>query len=556
MVTLASPTPTLPAKDGPQSQETPEAASLAALREDYFSFLARQFPTLCLHDEFIFFPRLEAAWEHWFKAAQLEAAVLTAAADRVVQFLDRLEKLIPQTQHPEAAADAVLLRQSLKSVHRQLGPGGPWEWDPFLYLKVAALTWAPVLARLPHLDWHNQEKLAELLAQVSQIFTWGQRQVRALTRPGRLLSKAAFADASRFWEEVVPAFLAAHFPASQAFDPGLKEISRNLQRFQERMAVLPESAPFARGEAGLAEILTQSWGWTGDLKQAAALLSEEIKESRAGLARAAGHIKPGLSWEAALKTIKAPAAPIDLLSLYRGEVGRLWEFWQQAGVLPPPKGRVLVAPTPIYLQTLRSSASYAAPWGPPQISPGFFYISPDPENLDHHFRHHRFLSAHETVPGHHFLDTTRLALTSPVRRQYESPLFYEGWACYAETLLLSQGYLSDSHDYLVGWQRRLWRALRGQVDLELQRGRWDLEEGLRRLGEAGYPETAVRVRLLHLALNPGYQLCYILGLKELLSLRGRFAPYLGLARFHEIVLSGGQLPFKLVEERLGGGPGS
>ena len=389
-MTLANPTPTLPAKDLPESQESSKAASLAALREDYFSFLARQFPTLCLHDEFIFFPQLEAAWAHWFKAAQLEAASLTAAAGRVAQFLNRLEKVIPPAQDAEAAVEAILLRQSLKSVQRELGPGGPWEWDPFLYLKVAALTWAPVLARLPRLDWHNQEKLAELLAQVSHIFTWGQRQVRALTRPGRLLSKAAFADARRFWEEVVPAFLTANFPGSQAFRPGLKDVSRNLRRFQESMAARPESAPFARGEAGLAEILTHSWGWTGDLETAAALLKEEIDESHAALARVAERIKPGLSWQEDLKTVKTPGSPVDLLALYRREVEQLWEFWQQAGVLPPLIGRVVVAQTPIYLKTLRSSASYAAPWGPPETTPGSFYISPDTENLDHHLRHYRF----------------------------------------------------------------------------------------------------------------------------------------------------------------------
>jgi len=89
-VTLADPSPTLPAKDLPESWETSKAVSLAALREDYFSFLARQFPALCLHDEFIIFPRLEAAWEHWFKAAQLEAPSPTAAAGRVAQFLNQL----------------------------------------------------------------------------------------------------------------------------------------------------------------------------------------------------------------------------------------------------------------------------------------------------------------------------------------------------------------------------------------------------------------------------------------------------------------------------------
>jgi uncharacterized protein (DUF885 family) len=36
----------------------------------------------------------------------------------------------------------------------------------------------------------------------------------------------------------------------------------------------------------------------------------------------------------------------------------------------------------------------------------------------------------------------------------------------------------------------------------------------------------------------------------MLNLKARFVPGLGLARFHEIVLLGGQLPFKMVEERL------
>jgi uncharacterized protein (DUF885 family) len=117
-------------------------------------------------------------------------------------------------------------------------------------------------------------------------------------------------------------------------------------------------------------------------------------------------------------------------------------------------------------------------------------------------------------------------------------------------LCLSEGYLNDPGDYLVGWQRRLWRALRGRADLELHRGRWGLDEAWDCLRLAAYPELAVRLQTLHLALNPGYQLCYTLGLKEMLGLRDRFAPALGLARFHDTVLSGGQLPFSLIEKRL------
>lgn len=528
----------------------PEAAALAALQEDYFSFLARTFPTLCLHDEFIYFPRVTAAWGHWWQVARLEAAALEAAAHRLAELLSRWTQ-IPLADHdPELTADAVLLHQSLKSVLREVGPAGPWEGDPFLYLKAASLALAPVQVQAPHLDWQNSEKLGELLAQVAQLFDWGRRQVRTLSRPGQILSPAAFADARRFFHEVVPAFLSAHFAGGHAFQGLLSEISHNLVKFQDHVCRLPVTTPFSRGETGLAEILSGSWGWGRDLESTARMLHEEIEEAHRALAQLAARVHPGLSWPAVLKTMEPPGGRVDLHSLYRREVARLWEFWRQSGLLPPLKGRVEVAATPLYLQTLRSSASYAAPWGDPEETPGYFYVTPGTEDLRHHWQHHRFLSAHETVPGHHFLDLTRLALDSPMRRQYESPLFYEGWASYAETLLVSEGYLRDPRELLVGWQRRLWRALRGLVDLELQRGRLDLDDGLARLRPAGYPEATVRLQILHLALNPGYQLCYTVGMKEMLRLRARYAPGLSLARFHEVVLAGGQLPFDLVEQRL------
>lgn len=533
----------------------PEAASLAALREDYFSFLARQFPTLCLHDEFLFFPRLSAAWDQWFRGAHLEEAVLGAACSRLTEFLTRLEQLPPRAESREDTGEAVLLGQSLRSVLRELGPGGAWEWDPFLYLKAASLAWAPVLARAPHLDWHHREKVAELLAQVARLFKWARRQVRLLSRPAQLLSPGAFGDARRFFTQVLPAFLFNHFSQAAALKGLLKEVLAGLDLFQEAVTAVPAAAPFARGEAGLTEILTLGWGWRGDLDAAVALLEEEVRESRAALEKLAGQLHLGLSWPGVLAREAAPPASVDLLTLYRREVAQLWRFWQNSGLLPPLKGRVEVVETPVYLQSLRSSASYAAPWGPPEEHPGFFYVTPEIEDWAHHLRHYRFLSAHETVPGHHLLDATRLTLAAPVARQYESPLFYEGWACYAETLLLSAGYLHDPQEHLVGWQRRLWRALRGQADLELQRGSLDLEGALNYLRQAGYPEATARLQVLHLALNPGYQLCYTLGLKELLRLKARFAPTLGLARFHEVVLSGGQLPFDRVEANLQAGPG-
>jgi len=520
------------------------------LAGDFFHFLARNFPTLCRHDEFMFFPRAAVPPDYWWQAPRLEAAAIQSAAAQVADWEARLTALLPEIKDRETAAEATLLRHSLGGVLRELGPGGSWARDPFFYLKVAALAWAPILAGTPRLERQDEEKLAELLAQVARLFTWAAPQIKTLSLPVQLLSAGAFADARRFFDEALPGFFVAQGFSGGSLRRRVSEVSRKLHRFWQKVAALPVTASYSRGEEGLLEILTQSWGWDKGLDAAAAILETEIATSRAALANVAADLNPGLSWTEALESLPLPGHRGGLLSLYRREVERLWAFWERSPVLPALQGRVEVAATPLYLRSLRSSASYAAAWGPPGETPGYFYVSPEMEDRAHHLHHCRFLSAHETVPGHHFLDTLRLSLPGLVARQYESPLYYEGWACYAETLLLSEGYLGKKPgDLLVGWQRRLWRALRGQVDLELQRGRWDLEEGCRRLAPAGYSQEATRMQVLQLALNPGYQLCYTLGLREILRLREEYKS-LGLARFHGILLGGGQLPFTWVEKRL------
>jgi hypothetical protein len=538
----------------PEIETSPDAApadvaALSTIQREYFSFLIREFPTLCLSDEFIFFPRLSEAAANWFRLPELGAASLEAAAARLTALLARLDRLGPWARPSTPDEDAILLRQSLISVRRELGPQGPWLRDPFFYLKVASLAWAPVLSRTPLIDWQDREKLAELLRRTSRLLRRGRQQVQGLSPAGALLAPLVFADAHRFLTEAVPDFLRAHFPEGD-FAALLGEIARNLRLFEERVATLPAAPPAHRGGEVLAEILTSGWGWGLDLDAAHRILEAELAESKAQLERLAQGMRPGLTWEAALSEGEPPPEPVDILGLYRRELHRLWNFWQASPVLPPLSGRVEVAETPLYLRSLRTSASYAAPWGAPEENPGYFYVTPEIEDLDYHFKHHRFLSAHETVPGHHLLDAARLHLASPLRRQYESPLFYEGWACYAEVLAVREGYLAEPRELLVGWQRRFWRALRGLADLDYQRGRLDLEQGLDLLRQARYPEAATRLQMLHLTLTPGYQLCYTLGLREVLGLRERFGAALGPARFHRVLLSGGQLPFDRVAWRL------
>jgi uncharacterized protein (DUF885 family) len=159
-------------------------------------------------------------------------------------------------------------------------------------------------------------------------------------------------------------------------------------------------------------------------------------------------------------------------------------------------------------------------------------------------------SAHETFPGHHLLDFTRRNLKNSIRAQIESPLFYEGWAYYVESLLSEYGYVSQPLDRLVDHKRRLWRAARCQIDTGLAGGLLKEDQAMKLLASAAFSREEARNQLDRFRLNPGYQLCYSLGRYEFTHLRKTYGSRLGRDVFHREILQGGELPFHLLEKRL------
>jgi uncharacterized protein (DUF885 family) len=165
-------------------------------------------------------------------------------------------------------------------------------------------------------------------------------------------------------------------------------------------------------------------------------------------------------------------------------------------------------------------------------------------------REYKFLSAHEAFPGHYLLDCVRRTLKNPIRCVIESPLFYEGWAYYAESLLDEDGYVRTPIERLVHNKRTLWRAARCMIDSGLPTGCIDRTEAEKLMEEVGYTQDEAAQLVNRFQLNPGYHLCYTLGKFEILNLRNRYGTLLGRDAFHRILLEGGELPFHLIERRF------
>ncbi len=169
----------------------------------------------------------------------------------------------------------------------------------------------------------------------------------------------------------------------------------------------------------------------------------------------------------------------------------------------------------------------------------------------------RTLAYHEAIPGHHFQTTIQQELTGvpTFRKILPFTAFSEGWALYAERLAWEIGYQDQPLDNLGRLQAEMFRAVRLVVDTGLHDQRWTREQAIAYMSEkTGMPETDVVAEIERYLVMPGQALAYKVGMNRILELRERARAALGekfdLRRFHNVVLTGGDMPLTLLERRV------
>jgi hypothetical protein len=277
--------------------------------------------------------------------------------------------------------------------------------------------------------------------------------------------------------------------------------------------------------------------------------------ARSITAGSAAAVNSNAHWSEALKQIPVPDTGKEgLVGLYRSEVAHLTKHCLDHGLVQQnlvSDFPVRVAPMPSTLSAIRTSSSYSISSRYPPAG-GVFYIlhaARAEEAKQEYHREYRMLSAHETYPGHHLLDASRLSLKQYLRRSIEQPIFYEGWACFAEEVLWRTGYFSGHGDRLLLAKRRLWRAIRGRIDLGLHTGSIDIPAAAHLLTKTGFSKKYALHSVRKYPLNTGYQISYTLGLRRFLDLFDRYGSG-NIQNFMKTVLGQGEIPFSYLEEVL------
>jgi hypothetical protein len=359
-------------------------------------------------------------------------------------------------------------------------------------------------------------------------------------------------DAADFFRGDVPLFVNERLDGDREILQKCAEVAESWDRYGHGLEGQGSDRHFAVGTDGLSELLEVGLGCPMLPDEVLELAEAEFHRDLDRIEQLGRSIDKQTPWQDLVQGEPGPdPSPEEVLDLYEREVAGLRGFVSANDLITLPDGEeVLVLPTPSYLSALRATASYRAPLTAQRTQPGIFYITPAAATSRLVRSHAAYLSAHETYPGHHLLDMVRIRRPNPIRRQIEAPLFYEGWACYAETLLDDLGYVTDPRVRIVQLQRQIWRDLRAVLDVKLQTGRITMEAAAQKIESIGFSRDVAERQIRRFALTPGYQSCYFLGMHEIIRLRDLYAPALGLKRFHDVLLEGGQIPFALVEKRL------
>jgi uncharacterized protein (DUF885 family) len=284
-----------------------------------------------------------------------------------------------------------------------------------------------------------------------------------------------------------------------------------------------------------------------------------VAEVEADLARRAEALAPGTPWRELSERLRESHPTREkLVAAYAGHMERARVFVAEHGLVGIPDGALEVVATPSFMLPLIPFAAYDPPGAFAEDRTGYFYVSvPDETGLKDHCSYEIPTTAlHEGYPGHHLQFLKAYEQASPVRRIVGSPIMVEGWALYCEQLLAEHGFLTSPEEQFFQKLALLWRAARIVLDVKLHTAGMTVEEGIAYLmDKIGGTREAAESEVRRYCATPGYNLCYAVGLRELLKLREdarvRDGPKFTLRRFHEEVLSYGGLPVSLTRWGMG-----
>ncbi|MBI4473595.1 MAG: DUF885 domain-containing protein, partial [Acidobacteria bacterium] len=231
----------------------------------------------------------------------------------------------------------------------------------------------------------------------------------------------------------------------------------------------------------------------------------------------------------------------------------------------PSEVRPTITETPPYARS-GAFASMDTP-GPyeTRATEAFYYVTPPEEEWDakHKEEHLRLfnppvmeiITIHEAYPGHYIQFLNAKAFPTKTRKLIYCGSNVEGWAHYAEQMMIEEGYGGgDPKIRLAQLHEALLRDARYVVGIKLHTAGWTVGQGQKYFEEKAFQEPANAYEEARRgAYNPTY-LYYTLGKLQIYKLREDYQKAKGAAyslqTFHDEFVRQGGIPSKLIRRIL------
>jgi uncharacterized protein (DUF885 family) len=264
-------------------------------------------------------------------------------------------------------------------------------------------------------------------------------------------------------------------------------------------------------------------------------------------------------------------APAALLDAFRGTLSGLQQFLTSRKIvtIPSPVEPILQE-TPPFARALTFASMDTPGAFEAKATEAYFNVTlPDKawsakEVEDHmsFFNRNTIISTsvHEAYPGHYLQGLWTGRAPTRFRKLLWTTAGFagsnsEGWAHYAEQMMLDEGYGNNDPKLRLGQlQAALLRNCRFLVGLQMHTGKMTYDQGIEFFEKEGYLThiNAVRETMRGTA-DPTY-LIYTLGKLEILKLREQYAAQLGAAfnigSFHDAFLAQGPVPLSIIRRAL------
>jgi uncharacterized protein (DUF885 family) len=480
-------------------------------------------------------------------------------------FSRRLQDINANDLTPVEKAEQPMVEANIQSRTFELEQIRTWERNPQLYADTlcSSLAAQVVFSHAP-----LPERARRVLSKLRQTGRLVQAAHDNIKDPPGIFLKVGletFRGALNFIEKDLPRAFSAlddlHLlgDLADASTEAAQAIGRYIQYLEEEIA--PKArASFRLGRDHFQRKLKLDEGINIDPDRLLAIALREFKTTQEDFKTVAGRLNGGDPVAAWRKAKEQHPAPGQLSAAAQQQLEEIGTFIDRHAIVSRPEGEpVIVAPTPEFYRW-----SFASMWvsGPFEQKPtrAYYYLTDadpswPPDKQEEHLRDFNYptlwaISIHEVYPGHFLHYQFLRKVESKVRKSimFSPASFVEGWAHYAEQMMIEAGFRRDDQTLRLGQlAEALIRLARFIVSIRLHVEDWSVEQSMRFFrDECFMEEGGARREAERGTFDPTY-LVYSVGKLMLLKLRRDVKEQQGAKysqkAFHDQLLSNGTATF-------------